>query len=586
MSGRPPSRAPTDAGGVGVLLVAVAVATGSLVCWLLGGIAGVLTGRGWHEIGLASSPGLLVRLLSHPGDPRDAWPRGLRHLLPPGRLPYAGGLVLLAAAVALGALGLRRVSHRSEKLRPSKRPAEAARWASRTELGRLAVPRPGGGRVVVGRASGRLLAVEAGHSLLVVGPTQSGKTSGLAIPAILEWDGPVVATSVKTDLVRATGEARQSLGPVLVYDPTEVSGRPGAGWSPLAAAGSWSGARQVAASLCSVARAGVGGMEDAGFWYATAEKLLAPLLFAAATSHAQMEDLVRWVDTEEVSEVLVALERAGEPAALQAAGASFAREDRQRSSVYATAETVLAAWADPAVARSAARCDIDPAAFVTGGEWGTCYLVAPAHEQDRLQAAFVALLRSFLDAAFTEASRAARPLDPPLLVVLDEAANVAPLAGLDAVAATAASHGIQLVTLWQDLAQLEARYGPKAATVINNHRAKLVCSGVADPSTLDQVSRLIGEEEHWSDSTSIESSGRHTRTRSSALRRLAPGDALRRLQPGQAVLLYGHLPPIKLVLRPFYRLSPGERRLRRRGRERTGRRQQRPRVSSRGSANA
>ena len=40
----------------------------------------------------------------------------------------------------------------------------------------------------------------------------------------------------------------------------------------------------------------------------------------------------------------------------------------------------------------------------------------------------------------------ARPLDPPLLVVLDEAANIAPLAELDGLAATCAGHGVQLLT--------------------------------------------------------------------------------------------------------------------------------------------
>ena len=40
--------------------------------------------------------------------------------------------------------------------------------------------------------------------MLVLGPTQSGKTTGLAIPALLEWEGPVVATSVKGDLVAST----------------------------------------------------------------------------------------------------------------------------------------------------------------------------------------------------------------------------------------------------------------------------------------------------------------------------------------------------------------------------------------------
>ena len=47
--------------------------------------------------------------------------------------------------------------------------------------------------------------------MIVIGPVQTGKTTGFAIPAILEWQGPVVATSVKTDLLRDTLAARAAI---------------------------------------------------------------------------------------------------------------------------------------------------------------------------------------------------------------------------------------------------------------------------------------------------------------------------------------------------------------------------------------
>jgi len=397
---------------------------------------------------------------------------------------------------------------------------------------------------------------------MVVGPTQSGKTSGLAIPAILEWSGPLLATSVKADLLLATSEWRRSLGAVQYYDPTGSVGlltdkSRASGWSPLAKARTWSGARGIAAALCSVARAGEGGMDDAGFWYANAEKLLAPLLFAAATAGASMADVVRWLDDEETTEVLLALELAGVPEALRAARASFGREERQRASVYATAETVVAGFADPGVAASAESCEIDPAALVGSGT-GSLFCCAPAREQERLAPVFTAIVREVIDAAFARAAAAGRPLDPPLLVVLDEAASVAPLADLDRVLATAAGHGVQLVTVWQDLAQVEARYGSRWATVVNNHRAKLVCSGIADPTTLEQMSRLIGDEERSVETLTVDRAGTASSTSSPSDHRLAPAAWLRRIGPGEAVLVYGHLPPVRVTLRPFF----AERRLR------------------------
>ncbi len=56
--------------------------------------------------------------------------------------------------------------------------------------------------------------------MLVIGPTRSGKTSGLVVPNLLEWQGAAIVTSTKSELVDLTASHRRSLGPVCVYDPT------------------------------------------------------------------------------------------------------------------------------------------------------------------------------------------------------------------------------------------------------------------------------------------------------------------------------------------------------------------------------
>jgi type IV secretory pathway TraG/TraD family ATPase VirD4 len=149
-------------------------------------------------------------------------------------------------------------------------------------------------------------------------------------------------------------------------------------------------------------------------------------------------------------------------------------------------------------------------------------------------------------------------------VVLDEAANIATPKDLDTLASTAAGTGIQLVTIWQDMAQIKARYRDRAATVVNNHRAKLVLSGVSDEPTLRYISQLAGDHAYRLDQASFDSAGRHTTsTGSPQFRPLAPADALRRIAPGHGLLIYGHLPPARIALRPWfadphlYRLATG-----------------------------
>lgn len=434
----------------------------------------------------------------------------------------------------------------------------------------------------------RRIATEPAHSLAVIGPTQSGKTTCLAVPAILEWEGPVLAASVKTDLVRDTLDWRSQCGRVWCFDPAGTTGLPRSSWSPLIEARTWAGARRAAADLTELTRTD-GTSADGEFWYATAAKLLAPLLFAAAAAGGSMHDVVRWVETQDTDEVSGILYAAGVPEALQAARATWLRDDRQRSAVYTTAETVLEPFAEPgfsavtrgqapstvrdtppyglAAIRPAAEPSgtlvshapgpsggpsevIDPVGLLAGRN--TLYVCAPAHDQRRLRTVFVALVQAVMHAAFVRSGLRGAPLDPPLLVVLDEAANIAPLRDLDGLAATCAGHGVQLVTVWQDLAQVRARYGERAATVVNNHRAKLFLPGIADPATLDLACNLAGETEVEAPSVTVNASGERSVTSSPTVRRLLPGDALRRLPPHEAVLLYGSLPPARIALRPWY----------------------------------
>ncbi len=495
--------------------------------------------------------------------PSTDWPLSSLSSLPLGTIGLLTGVVMVIlislARVSPRPSGRPRARAGGQSLRRDwlanlvhdGRARSGATWARNRDLRPLVVPGPVPGRLVLGRSSRRWIAAEVAQSVIVIGPTQSHKTTGFAVPALLEWEGPVVATSVKIDLVRDTLAWRERRGQVWLYDPTGSTGLPAARWSPLAASRTWVGARRTAAGLCGTARSHAGGPAEADFWFALAAKLLAPLLLAAACGGRCMADVVRWVDEQEVDEVVTLLEMAGAVQAIQAARATWMREERQRSSVYTTAEAVLEAFADPTVAASSTWSEIDPGRLLDGGTH-TLYACAPAHEQRRLQPVFAALVDQVLASAYDQVTRTGRPLTPPLLVVLDEAANIAPLADLDTLAATAAGHGIQLVTVWQDMAQIVARYGERAATVVNNHRAKVVLSGISDPSTLDHVSRLVGEEEFSQASTTSDRRGGRSTTQSQSSRRLAPADALRRIQPGHGVLVYGHLPPCRLRLRPWY----------------------------------
>jgi type IV secretory pathway TraG/TraD family ATPase VirD4 len=105
---------------------------------------------------------------------------------------------------------------------------------------------------------------------------------------------------------------------------------------------------------------------------------------------------------------------------------------------------------------------------------------------------------------------------------------------------------------------------------LNNHRAKLFLSGLADLSALELGARLIGDQALTERNRSMGSDGRHSLNESTSYRPLLPVEDLRRLRPGEGVLLYGHLRPTPIRLRPFY--EPHEQARRQRTEDREARR--------------
>ena len=566
-SDRSTSAARPRATGDGVVLAAAAAVTvGAAGVWAWGGIAGVLFGNGWPRVSAGQMPRLLMRLPAHLADPADAWPAAVRGGLPAGPGFYAALALalLLTGAISVGVV---RLAGQAGMLgRPS-----GARWAQDGELGALRGRRggPGEGRLVLGRHHGRLLRAEARHALVAFGPPQSGKSAGLAVPALLEWDGPTVASSIKTDLLATTERRRRALGEVFVFDPFGLAGAGGHTWSPLRASRTWDGALETAWRLAAAGELDQKGVEGGDFWAVAAEQRLAPLLYIASASELDMDAVVRWTygqGTRELDAAIAALTgSAAEPAQLEAAHAAYdalrafeAQADRTRTSIEATAQGLLRAYRFRRVLASARSCQITPDHLLDGRN--TLYLIGDAKASKLLRPIFLALLGEIVDRAYERATQAGGRLTLPLLLCLDEAGNVAPLPNLAEIASTAPSHNIQIVSIFHDLAQARSRYGRQAETVVNSHRARMLLPGVADLDTLRYFSDLVGEEEiRESSRTTGAGAGGGTRTSSRRRRPLLAAEALRQLPDRRALLLYGRLPPAEIALRMWFK----DRRLRR-----------------------
>jgi type IV secretion system protein VirD4 len=541
MSGRGPDAPPWE---VAFLVAAAGFGVACLAVVFWGGSAGLLFGDGWVSLPISDAPGVLTKLPGNLGDPAAAWPALLRRDLP-GPAGFAAVLVLLLLLVA--APGAVVSSNLRRKRRHEPRPA---RWATSRDLKDLEVRGAAPHRVTLGRNGRNIVAAEARQSVLIVAPTQTGKTTGLAVPAILEWEGPVLATSIKSDLLRDTIAHRQEKGDVLVFDPLASTGYDRCSWTPLHHCGDWDGARRTSDRLSKAAQSATRSGFDADFWAQAGARFLAPLLLAAALSSRPISDVARWIDSEDHAEVLDVLESADHEAARNAVVAVWGADERLRSSLFLTASLALEAYKDPLVMACSGAADLTPTRLLDGANTG--FLCAPVHEQARLRPLFATLVQEVVGEVYARASRTGEPIDPPLLLVLDEAANIAPLPDLDQLASSGAGQGLQLVTVFQDLAQVHQRWGAKADTIVNNHRAKLFGPGITCGRTLDYLRRILGDTELRQRSETSAERGRRSTTRSSTFRPLAPPNLLRERRDGSMLLIYGHLPPALIRLRRWF----------------------------------
>ncbi len=195
-----------------------------------------------------------------------------------------------------------------------------------------------------------------------------------------------------------------------------------------------------------------------------------------------MADVVRWVDTQDEEQVRWALERARRRSR---------RSTRSRRSRCGTTRTRVERLRDRRDRahrlRRPGRPRLgDDAEISAPSGSSTAAATPPTSARPRTSSAASSRSsrrssRRSSPHAYERATETGKPLDPPLLLVLDECANIAPLRDLATLASTGAGQGIQLVSVFQDMAQINAVYGrDRAPTIVSNHRAKVILSGIAD----------------------------------------------------------------------------------------------------------
>jgi type IV secretion system protein VirD4 len=544
------------------LAAALATLAASTIAWTALQVEGRLTGTGF-DTPLLDMPAALLELAIHRNTSHIA--RSVELWWRPAAIAGVLALAVLVATMRAARSWLDWRDGWRHRQRHADRIGSRV-WARRRDLTDLLAHPPrhrtnepaADGRLLVGSYHQRDVLVPARTSVMAIAPTRTGKTSRLVVPNLLRWDGPAVVTSVKRDVYDLTVTRRGELGPTYLFDPTGATGLPSVRWSPLLTSTSFPDATRTAAWLADAAA--VEDKHDAAkFWETLATKLLAPMLYAAAATGRTMAEVSRWVDRAAFDEVATILEKKLEDEDACAAWAAIkGLPPETRGSVFGTAMAIFRAFGSPRVRQATSCTPGDITDTLSIGRLlkdnGTLYLVAPEYEQAELRPLFVALVQAVYRTAVELSANLLQgaPLTPPLLMMLDEAGNIAPLKTLPTIASTGAGQGVTLMTIWQDRAQIRAIYGDNERTVIANHTTTIWLPGTQDLDTLKLLSDLIGDQWVASSTISAAPDGGLSVSEGSERIDVAPPAFLRTLPHGNAVMLTGNLPPALVTTHGYY----------------------------------
>ncbi len=139
---------------------------------------------------------------------------------------------------------------------------------------------------------------------------------------------------------------------------------------------------------------------------------------------------------------------------------------------------------------------------------------------------------------------------PPMLAILDEAANVCKISDLPDLYSHLGSRGIIPITILQSYRLGQKVWGDAGMDAMWSASTIMVIgSGIDDPDFADKLSRLIGD--HDLETTSTSDSGKSTSV-SRRQERILPADAIRALPKGTALCFATGMRAAMLDLRPWY----------------------------------
>ncbi|MDN3028824.1 type IV secretory system conjugative DNA transfer family protein [Streptomyces sp. S.PB5] len=449
----------------------------TLLIWSATGLAGLFANGSWPDgVTFTRTPLAMRQLIGDPHDMPGAWPE-----TPAAQLSgyglfwglFIGQLMVLVVLTVfvLGTVARWKAVRRARRAAPPVVAAEAPPAAPEPEpvvetAAHHEVPTP---RVepVPPAASEPLevpepLKVPPRVEKVLVAPRETRQST--ATQAVRDAEGPTLVVTSNPAVWSETKDARAKLGPVHLYDPAHLCDTPARlHWSPTAGCEDKQTASARAAALLAPVRP-TAKIDQAVA--DVAETLLRSYLHAAAIDGRTIRHVHRWSQGTQIQDAVRVL-RTNPKAAAGSAGeleAALTGHPERRDIAQELTGRALAALFTVNIREACTPNRTDALAldsFVDEG--GTLYVVGESIEDPRTNPGAMPLLTALVSSVVERGRRMAERsssgrLDPPLTLVLDDVAAVAPLPQLPELLATGADRGLPTLALLRSREQARTRW--------------------------------------------------------------------------------------------------------------------------------
>lgn len=301
-----------------------------------------------------------------------------------------------------------------------------------------------------------------GWAKILVAPRETRQTT--AAQAVRDAEGPALIVTSNPTLWQETKDARAKLGPTHLYDPAHLCDTPSRlHWSPTTGCEDRETATSRATALLTPVRPTAKLDQAVGD---TAATLLRSYLHAAAIDGRTIRHVHRWSQGTQIQDAVRILRtnpKAAPGSAGELEGALTAHPERRDMAQQLTTRA-LAALSTVNIREACTPNRTDALAldsFIHEG--GTLYVVGESIEDPRTNPGAMPFLTALVSSVvergrhMAERSSSGR-LDPPMTLVLDDVAAVAPLPHLPELLATGADRGMPTLALLRSREQARSRW--------------------------------------------------------------------------------------------------------------------------------